>query len=70
MQVESVFLHSGYDSWTVENDICLLKLQEAAQLNDYVDTIPLPTIDQAIFIIQSFNDNDNGQFIDIQHKST
>ena len=49
MQVESVFLHSGYDSWTVENDICLLKLQEAAQLNDYVDTIPLPTIDQAIF---------------------
>jgi len=40
--VEAVILHEDYDSWTVENDICLLKLEHEATMGDHVQAIELP----------------------------
>merc|ERR1712212_949674 len=34
--VEAVILHEDYDSWTVENDICLLKLEHEATMGGHV----------------------------------
>lgn len=36
-------LHENYDSFTVENDICLLELESAATMSDTVATIALPS---------------------------
>lgn len=38
-----VIRHSGYSSYTLDNDIMLIKLSTPAQLNSAVQTIPLPT---------------------------
>uniref|UniRef100_A0A8C5Q209 Peptidase S1 domain-containing protein n=1 Tax=Leptobrachium leishanense TaxID=445787 RepID=A0A8C5Q209_9ANUR len=35
--------HPDYDSWTLDNDIMLLKLASPATLNSFVGTIPLPS---------------------------
>merc|ERR1712042_419449 len=40
--VEEVILHEDYDSWTITNDICLLKLEHEATLGEHVKTIGLP----------------------------
>merc|ERR1712180_47615 len=40
--VEEVILHEDYDSWTITNDICLLKLEHEATLGKHVKTIGLP----------------------------
>jgi len=41
--VKTVVLHENYDSFTVENDICLLELESAATMSDTVATIALPS---------------------------
>eukprot|EP00075_Anas_platyrhynchos_P025987 XP_027315240.1 trypsin I-P1 isoform X1 [Anas platyrhynchos] len=38
-----VIRHSGYNAYTLDNDIMLIKLSKAATLNSYVNTVPLPT---------------------------
>ncbi|KFV92122.1 Trypsin I-P1, partial [Fulmarus glacialis] len=38
-----VIRHPGYSSATLDNDIMLIKLAEPAQLNQAVQTVPLPT---------------------------
>uniref|UniRef100_A0A8C5PSK8 Peptidase S1 domain-containing protein n=1 Tax=Leptobrachium leishanense TaxID=445787 RepID=A0A8C5PSK8_9ANUR len=38
-----VIRHSGYNSWTLDNDIMLIKLASAATLNSFVGTIALPS---------------------------
>jgi len=40
--VDQILLHEDYDSWTVENDICLLKLQHDAEIGKHVDVIGFP----------------------------
>ena len=40
--VERVNLHQDYDSWNINNDICLLILESEAILGPNVGTIPLP----------------------------
>jgi len=40
--VERVILNENYDSWTINNDICLLILESEATLGPNVGTIPLP----------------------------
>ena len=41
--VSGVHVHEDYDSWTVQNDICVLDLAEDADLNsDYIDAINIP----------------------------
>ena len=41
--VAKVLLHEHYDSWTIQNDICMLKLAEEADFSsDYVGAIDLP----------------------------
>merc|ERR1711953_1343640 len=40
--VESVFLHENYDSFSINNDICVLILESEATLGPNVGTIPLP----------------------------
>jgi len=42
IQVEAVYLHPYYDSWTISNDICLLKLETAITIGPNVDILPLP----------------------------
>merc|ERR1712127_127055 len=41
--VSSVMLHEQYDSWTIYNDICLLKLAGSATMGPNVGTIGLPS---------------------------
>merc|ERR1711974_596555 len=42
--VQTVMLHEDYDSWTINNDICLLKLSGSADLSSSViGTISLPS---------------------------
>ncbi|OCT71189.1 anionic trypsin-2 [Xenopus laevis] len=43
IQSAKIIRHPQYNSWTIDNDIMLIKLQEPAQLNSVVQTIPLPT---------------------------
>ncbi|XP_076057511.1 trypsin-1-like [Oratosquilla oratoria] len=43
VKVEKIILHEDYDTWTVSNDISLLKLAEPLTMNDYVKAIPLET---------------------------
>ncbi|OCT71201.1 hypothetical protein XELAEV_18034179mg [Xenopus laevis] len=38
-----VIRHSGYNSWTLDNDIMLIKLSSPASLNAAVNTVPLPS---------------------------
>ena len=38
-----VIRHPGYDSWTVDNDIMLIKLSSPANMNGRVSAISLPT---------------------------
>ena len=40
--VEEVNLHEDYDSWNINNDICVLILESEATLGPDVGTIPLP----------------------------
>ena len=40
--VKTVKLHESYDSWTVENDICLLELESSVTFNSHVATIGFP----------------------------
>merc|ERR1711970_546885 len=41
--VSKVMLHEDYDSWTISNDICLLKLEESADFSSSViGSISLP----------------------------
>ena len=40
--VESVFLHEDYDSFNINNDICVLILESEVMLGPNVGTIPLP----------------------------
>merc|ERR1711970_1583246 len=42
IKVSEIVLHEDYDSWTTQNDICLLKLEHDATLGDKVNTIALP----------------------------
>ena len=47
--VSRVVTHDDYDAWTITNDICLLHLEEEADLsNPNIGTIPLPPADQDI----------------------
>ncbi|KAM8924304.1 trypsin isoform 3-T3 [Pelodytes ibericus] len=38
-----VIRHPSYSSWTLDNDIMLIKLASPATLNAYVQTVPLPS---------------------------
>jgi len=40
--VNSLILHENYDSYTVENDICLLELGEKVTMGEHVGLIALP----------------------------
>ena len=40
--VNSLILHENYDSYTVENDICLLELGEKVIMGEHVGIIALP----------------------------
>ncbi|XP_068943509.1 trypsin-like isoform X2 [Petaurus breviceps papuanus] len=40
---EKVIRHPGYNYWTLDNDIMLIKLKTPAVLNEYVNTISLPS---------------------------
>ena len=40
--VEDLHLHEDYDSWTINNDICVLILESEATLGPNVGAIPLP----------------------------
>merc|ERR1719343_1391665 len=42
--VSHVYNHEDYDSWTITNDICMLHLEESADLSSqYIGTIGLPS---------------------------
>jgi len=41
--VKTIVMHQNYDSFTVENDICLLELETPATMTDTVATIGLPS---------------------------
>lgn len=41
-KVNKVILHEEYDSWTINNDICLLQLKKDLEFNDWVNVIALP----------------------------
>ncbi|NP_001011209.1 trypsin 10 precursor [Xenopus tropicalis] len=43
IQSAKIIRHPQYNSWTIDNDIMLIQLQEPAQLNNEVQPIPLPT---------------------------
>lgn len=38
-----VIRHPNYDSWTISNDIMLIKLGSPANLNGYVQPVSLPS---------------------------
>ncbi len=40
--MKTVKLHENYDSWTIENDICLLELAKAPTFGEHVGTIGFP----------------------------
>ena len=40
--VKRIVLHENYDSFTIQNDICLLELETAATMGEHVGTIALP----------------------------
>merc|ERR1711890_45640 len=40
--VKKVHLHEDYDSWTINNDTCLLELDGTATMGDHVGTIAFP----------------------------
>merc|ERR1711997_981306 len=42
IQVSRVILHEEYDSWNINNDICLLELETSATIGDKVKTIGFP----------------------------
>ncbi|NWS50959.1 TRY1 protein, partial [Probosciger aterrimus] len=43
IRAAKIIRHSGFKSKTLDNDIMLIKLATPAQLNQAVQTIPLPT---------------------------
>uniref|UniRef100_A0A8C1BQ37 trypsin n=2 Tax=Cyprinus carpio TaxID=7962 RepID=A0A8C1BQ37_CYPCA len=40
---EKVIRHPKYDSWTIDNDVMLIKLSKPATLNQYVQPVALPS---------------------------
>ena len=42
IDVKTVVLHENYDSWTINNDICLLELDGSVTMGEHVGTIALP----------------------------
>ncbi|XP_018563532.1 brachyurin [Anoplophora glabripennis] len=42
-----VILHENYNLVTFQNDIALIKLSESVTLNDYIQTVPLPSRNDA-----------------------
>merc|ERR1711917_151746 len=47
--VDTVANHEDYDSWTIENDICMLWLADSADLSSSViDTIGIPSSGQVV----------------------
>merc|ERR1719410_2091815 len=42
-QVSKVILHEDYDSWNINNDICLLELEGTISMGDHVATIGFPS---------------------------
>jgi len=40
--VKRVLLHEDYDSWTINNDICLLEIDGVIEFNEHVNKIGLP----------------------------
>ena len=43
MGVERVNLHEDYDSWNINNDICMLTLEGSISMGSNVGTIGLPS---------------------------
>jgi len=44
IKVKHIYLHENYDSWTIENDICLLQLKEDADFSsDNIGAIDFPS---------------------------
>ena len=39
-------MHEDYDSWNINNDICLLELETAATMGSHVATISLPSANE------------------------
>jgi len=47
LNVSAIHIHEEYDSWTIENDICVLDLSEAADVtSDVIGAIELPVTGQ------------------------
>merc|ERR1712127_983729 len=44
--VDQIIGHPNYDSSTITNDICLLKLKESLEWTDFIQPIPLPAAGQ------------------------
>ncbi|XP_076041679.1 trypsin-1-like [Oratosquilla oratoria] len=42
VKLSKITLHENYDSWSISNDISLLKLESHLVLNDFVHTIDIP----------------------------
>merc|ERR550519_2058959 len=43
IQVSRVIMHEDYDSWNINNDICLLELESSITMGSHVATIALPS---------------------------
>merc|ERR1712088_1232938 len=43
IQVKRVIQHEDYDSWTINNDICLLELESSVTMGSHVAAIALPS---------------------------
>merc|ERR1719447_1947770 len=46
IQVARVIQHEDYDSWTINNDICLLELETSVTMGSHVAAIPLPSANE------------------------
>merc|ERR1712168_307329 len=46
IQVARVIQHEDYDSWTINNDICLLELESSVTMGSHVAAIPLPSANE------------------------
>merc|ERR1712212_399042 len=46
IQVKRVIQHEDYDSWTINNDICLLELESSVTMGSHVAAIALPSANE------------------------